>query len=49
MIEVIFEKTGAPQDVLQVRESPAPEPKADEVQIQVKARNINPSDLGESI
>ncbi|PZX53890.1 NADPH:quinone reductase-like Zn-dependent oxidoreductase [Algoriphagus ratkowskyi] len=45
MIEVIFEKTGLPQDVLQVRESPAPEPKADEVQIQVKARNINPSDL----
>ncbi|SFU12314.1 NADPH:quinone reductase [Algoriphagus locisalis] len=45
MIEVIFEKTGLPEDVLQVRESPAPEPKPHEVQIQVKARNINPSDL----
>jgi len=45
MKEVIFEKTGIPADVLQVRESPAPEPKSDEVQIEVKARNINPSDL----
>lgn len=45
MKEVIFEKTGMPEDVLQVRESPVPEPSADEVQIEVKARNINPSDL----
>ncbi|SFB45413.1 zinc-dependent alcohol dehydrogenase family protein [Algoriphagus aquimarinus] len=45
MIEVIFEKTGMPEDVLQVKESPAPEPKSHEVQIEVKARNINPSDL----
>jgi NADPH:quinone reductase-like Zn-dependent oxidoreductase len=45
MIEVIFEKTGLPQDVLEVREAAAPEPQAGEVQIQVKARNINPSDL----
>lgn len=45
MKEVIFEKTGMPEDVLQVKESPAPEPKSDEVQIEVKARNINPSDL----
>lgn len=45
MIEVIFEKTGLPQDVLLVKESPAPEPKSHEVQIEVKARNINPSDL----
>ncbi|MEB2778074.1 zinc-dependent alcohol dehydrogenase family protein [Algoriphagus sp. D3-2-R+10] len=45
MKEVIFEKTGMPEDVLQVKESPAPEPKPHEVQIQVKARNINPSDL----
>jgi NADPH:quinone reductase-like Zn-dependent oxidoreductase len=45
MKEVIFEKTGMPEDVLQVKESAAPEPKPNEVQIQVKARNINPSDL----
>src|SRR5690606_32016802 len=45
MKEVIFEETGMPADVLQVKESPAPEPKANEVQIAVKARNINPSDL----
>ncbi len=45
MIDVIFEKTGMPEDVLQVKESPAPEPKSHEVQIEVKARNINPSDL----
>ena len=45
MIEVIFEKTGLPEEVLQVKESSAPEPKPHEVQIQVKARNINPSDL----
>ncbi len=45
MKEVVFEKVGMPEDVLQVRESPAPEPKSHEVQIQVKARNINPSDL----
>ena len=45
MVEVIFEKTGKPEDVLQVRESQSPEPKSHEVQIQVKARNINPSDL----
>lgn len=45
MKEIIFEKLGMPEDVLEVRESPAPEPLADEVQIEVKARNINPSDL----
>lgn len=45
MKEVIFEKTGMPEDVLQVKESPAPEPESNEVQIEVKARNINPSDL----
>jgi NADPH:quinone reductase-like Zn-dependent oxidoreductase len=45
MKEVIFEKTGMPEEVLQVKESVAPEPKPNEVQIQVKARNINPSDL----
>ncbi|MDR7131918.1 NADPH:quinone reductase-like Zn-dependent oxidoreductase [Algoriphagus sp. 4150] len=45
MKEVIFEETGRAADVLKVREAPAPEPKAHEVQIEVKARNINPSDL----
>lgn len=45
MKEVIFEKTGLPEDVLQVKDSPRPEPKPHEVQLEVKARNINPSDL----
>ncbi len=45
MKEVIFEETGRAIDVLKVREAPVPEPKPDEVQIAVKARNINPSDL----
>ncbi|WPR76700.1 zinc-dependent alcohol dehydrogenase family protein [Algoriphagus sp. NG3] len=45
MKEVIFEETGRAIDVLKVREAPVPEPKHDEVQIAVKARNINPSDL----
>ncbi|MCE7054590.1 zinc-dependent alcohol dehydrogenase family protein [Algoriphagus sp. AGSA1] len=45
MKEVIFEETGRAMDVLKVREAPIPEPKPLEVQIEVKARNINPSDL----
>lgn len=45
MKEVIFEETGRASEVLKVRDVPAPEPKPHEVQIQVKARNINPSDL----
>lgn len=45
MQELIFEQTGHPQDVLQLRESPIPTPKPHEVLIKVKARNINPSDI----
>jgi NADPH:quinone reductase-like Zn-dependent oxidoreductase len=45
MKELIFETTGLPQDVLQLREVAMPEPKAHEVLIQITARNINPSDL----
>lgn len=45
MKELIFENTGLPQDVLQLREAAMPEPKAHEVLIQITARNINPSDL----
>jgi NADPH:quinone reductase-like Zn-dependent oxidoreductase len=45
MKELIFEQTGFPQDVLQLKESPIPTPKAHEVLIRVTARNINPSDI----
>jgi NADPH:quinone reductase-like Zn-dependent oxidoreductase len=45
MKELIFEQTGIPQTVLQIKESPIPVPKSDEVLIRVTARNINPSDL----
>lgn len=45
MKEIVFEELGLPEEVLQLKESDKPEPKAHEVQIQVKARNINPSDL----
>lgn len=45
MIELIFEQTGQPQDVLQLKESLIPTPKSHEVLIRVTARNINPSDI----
>ncbi|MDF2157712.1 zinc-dependent alcohol dehydrogenase family protein [Algoriphagus sp. CAU 1675] len=45
MIEVIFEQTGSPLDVLMLKESEIPLPQKDEVLIRVTARNINPSDL----
>ena len=45
MIELIFEQTGQPQEVLQLKESPIPTPKPHEVLIRVTARNINPSDI----
>ena len=45
MKEVIFEQVGMPQEVLILKESDLPEPKAHEVQIRVTARNINPSDI----
>lgn len=45
MQELIFEQTGIPKEVLQLRESPIPTPKPNEVLVKVKARNINPSDV----
>jgi NADPH:quinone reductase-like Zn-dependent oxidoreductase len=45
MKELIFDQTGTPQEVLYLKESEIPQPKAHEVLIRVKARNINPSDI----
>ena len=45
MKELIFEQTGHPLEVLQLREIDVPTPKPHEVLIKVKARNINPSDI----
>ncbi|MDP2040751.1 MAG: zinc-dependent alcohol dehydrogenase family protein [Algoriphagus sp.] len=45
MKELIFEQTGQPLEVLQLKESPIPTPKSHEVLIRVTARNINPSDI----
>lgn len=45
MKELIFDQTGLPEQVLHLKESPIPTPKAHEVLIRVKARNINPSDI----
>lgn len=45
MKELIFDQTGFPQEVLQLRESPIPNPKPNEVLIRITARNINPSDI----
>jgi NADPH:quinone reductase-like Zn-dependent oxidoreductase len=42
---VIFEQSGLPKDVLQVKEMPLPEPGKGEVRIRVKTANINPSDI----
>jgi NADPH:quinone reductase-like Zn-dependent oxidoreductase len=40
MKELIFDQTGTPQEVLYLKESEMPQPKAHEVLIRVKARNI---------
>lgn len=45
MKALIFEQTGLPAEVIQVREISVPSPKAHEVLIRVTARNINPADL----
>jgi NADPH:quinone reductase-like Zn-dependent oxidoreductase len=45
MKELIFEQTGSPAEVIQIRETSVPHPKAHEVLIRVTARNINPADL----
>jgi NADPH:quinone reductase-like Zn-dependent oxidoreductase len=45
MKALIFDRTGLPQDVLQLVDLPMPTPKAQEVLIRVTARNINPADI----
>lgn len=45
MKELIFDRTGTPQEVLYLTESEMPQAKAHEVLIRVTARNINPSDI----
>lgn len=45
MKELIFDRTGTPQEVLYLKESEMPQAKAHEVLIRVTVRNINPSDI----
>jgi len=45
MKQVVFYKTGMPEEVLHLEDAPIPEPRAHEVRIKVTARNINPSDI----
>jgi len=45
MKALIFEQTGLPQEVIQLRDVPVPTPKPHEVLIRVTARNINPADI----
>lgn len=45
MKAVIFEKAGAPAEILEVKEVPLPEPKAGEVRMKVIASPVNPSDV----
>lgn len=44
MKAIVFEKTGDWQEVLQLKEVELPEPADDEIQVEIKARPINPSD-----
>lgn len=45
MKELIFDRTGTPQEVLYLKKSEMPQAKAHEVLIRVTVRNINPSDI----
>src|SRR5438105_3939415 len=45
MRAIIFDRHGEPADVLQVRDVPAPEPRAGQVRIRMRASPVNPSDL----
>lgn len=45
MKALIFEQTGLPKDVIQLREVPTPDPRENEVLTRVSARNINPADI----
>src|SRR5262245_50107591 len=45
MKAVIFERCGNPEEVLQVREAPAPKPGRGQVRVRMIASPVNPSDL----
>ena len=45
MKAVVFDRCGPPEEVLQVRDVPAPEPGRGEVRVRMLASPINPSDL----
>src|SRR5436305_11825788 len=45
MKAAVFDRFGAPEEVLQVRDVPAPEPGRGEVRVRMLASPINPSDL----
>ena len=45
MRSVRFYEFGNPADVLRVEDAPTPEPGANQVQVRMRARSINPSDL----
>jgi NADPH:quinone reductase-like Zn-dependent oxidoreductase len=45
MKAVVFDRCGPPEEVLQVREVPAPEPGPGEVRVRMLASPVNPSDL----
>lgn len=45
MKSIIFEKTGRPEEVLQLREVPRPVPGAGEILVKVMASPVNPSDV----
>ncbi len=45
MQAVVFERFGAPREVLQVRDVPRPEPGPGQVRVRMRASPINPSDL----
>jgi NADPH:quinone reductase-like Zn-dependent oxidoreductase len=42
---IVFDRTGEPEEVLQVREVPTPEPGPGQVRVRMLASPINPSDL----
>jgi NADPH:quinone reductase-like Zn-dependent oxidoreductase len=45
MKAIIFDRCGDPEEVLQVRDVPAPEPRRGQVRVRMLASPINPSDL----
>ena len=45
MKQVVFHKTGLPEEVLQLEDAATPVPRPHEVRIKVTARNITTSDV----